>query len=195
MKISVKAHIADVTKGLSELQKSVVPKAAQMALNRTAPAVKTFTVRALQSTLKLRNQAGLRASIKVSKASKGNLTAEVSTADRSIKMDETRNALVRVTRKRVGKGTRKQTKVIFKGKLLDGAIQIELAPIRSIRKKDGGRYGTGQRSQRVAPVYAYTQLQELIKAEIDKQQEAIGMQRFDKEFDTALAQALRVARF
>lgn len=195
MRISVKAHIADVTKGLSELQKSVIPAAAQMALNRTAPTVRTHTVRALQATLKLRNQAGLRASIKVTKAQKQNLTAEVSTADRSIKMDETRNALVRVTRKRTGKGTRKQTTVIFKGQVMDGLIQITLAPIRTIRKKEGGRYSTGKRSQKVAPVYAYTQVQELISAEIDRQQEELGMKRFDVEFDRALAQALRVARF
>lgn len=197
MRISVKAHIADVIKGLNELERECVPRATQQALNRVAPTVKTRTVRELQSELKLRNQGGLRASIKVTKASKGNLSAEVSTADRSIKMDETRNAVVKVTRKRVagGKGSRKHSKVIFKGQLLDGAIQVTLSPLRSIRKKEGGRYSSGKKSQRIAPVYAYTQVQELIKAKIDELQEKVGVERFGIEFDRALTEGLRRLRF
>jgi hypothetical protein len=190
--ISVRAHIKEVTKGLSDLQREVVTRAAQQALNRVAPTVKTATVRALQAQLKLRNQAGLRATIRVVKAQKGNLTAEVGTADRSIKMDETRNALVRVTRKRVGKTTRKVTTVLFKGKRLNSdVIQVTLAPVRSIRKKEAGRYSTGKRSRKIAPVYAYTQVQELIAAKVDELQEKLGVQRFEIEFDRSLAEGLR----
>jgi Prophage minor tail protein Z (GPZ) len=195
MRIDVRSDIREVTRGLTDLQRTVIPKATQQALNRVAPTVKTATVRALQARLKLRNQAGLRASIRVVKAQQGNLTAEVGTADRSIKMDETRNALVRVTRKRTtGGGSRKVTTVLFKGVKLDGVIQVTLSPLRSIRKKDGGRYSSGKRSQRIAPVYAYTQVQELIKAEIDREQERLGAQRFGIEFDRALAEGLRRLR-
>jgi hypothetical protein len=195
MRIDVRSDIREVTRGLTDLQRTVIPKATQQALNRVAPTVKTATVRALQARLKLRNQAGLRTSIRVVKAQQGNLTAEVGTADRSIKMDETRNALVRVTRKRTtGGGSRKVTTVLFKGVKLDGVIQVTLSPLRSIRKKDGGRYSSGKRSQRIAPVYAYTQVQELIKAEIDREQERLGAQRFGIEFDRALAEGLRRLR-
>jgi hypothetical protein len=199
MRISVQAYIKEVTKGLNELQREVVPRAAQQALNYVVPRVKTLTVRELQSALRLRNQKGLRASIKVVKASKGNLTAEVATADRSIKMDESMNAVVRVTRKRIpgGKGSRKVTTVIFKGQKLDGAIQINLDVTGkgTIRKKDGGRYAGGKRSQRVAPVFAYTQLQEMIRAEIDKHQEAQGLRDFAAEFDRVLKVQLTKLRF
>jgi Prophage minor tail protein Z (GPZ) len=195
MRIDVRADIRELTRGLTDLQRTVIPKATQQALNRVAPTVKTATVRALQARLKLRNQSGLRASIRVVKAQQGNLTAEVGTADRSIKMDETRNALVRVTRKRtIGGGSRKVTTVLFKGAKLDGVIQVTLSPLRSIRKKEGGRYSTGKRSQKIAPVYAYTQVQELIKAEIDREQERLGAQRFGIEFDRALAEGLRRLR-
>lgn len=195
MRIDVRSDIRDLTRGLTELQRTVLPKVTQQALNRVAPTVKTATVRALQARLKLRNQAGLRASIRVVKAQMGNLTAEVGTADRSIKMDETRNALVRVTRKRTtGGGSRKVTTVLFKGVKLDGVIQVTLSPLRSIRKKPGGRYSSGKRSQKIAPVYAYTQVQELIKAEIDREQERLGAQRFGIEFDRALAEGLRRLR-
>ncbi len=196
MRISVQAHIKDVVKGLSELEREVVPRVTQQALNRVAPTVRTMTVRAMQAELRLRNQAGLRAIIKVTKAQKGNLSAEVSTHDKSIKMDETRNAVVKVTRKRIvgGKGTRKHTKVVFKGHTLEGAIQVELSP-RSIRKKPGGRYSSGKRSQKIAPVFAYSALQELIHAKIDEQQEKLGVARFSVEFDRALSEGLRRLRF
>lgn len=199
MRIDVKPFIKEVMKGLDELQREVVPRAAQQALNRVAPTVKTATVRKLQAELRLKNQAGLRASIKIVKAQKGNLEAVVTTQDRSISIDETRNALVRVTRKRITRadgrrgGYRKVTTVLFKGAKLDGVIQVELSP-RSIRKKDGGRYTGGKRSQRVAPVFAYTVLQELIRAEIDKGQEMLGIERFDIEFNRALAEGLRRLR-
>lgn len=193
--ISVRADIKEVVRGLSDLEREVVPRAAQQALNRVAPTVKTATVRALQAQLKLRNQAGLRATIRVVKAQKGNLTAEVGTADRSIKMDETRNALVRVTRKRVGKTTRKVTTVLFKGKRLgEDVIQVTLAPVRSIRKKEPGRYATGKKSAKIAPVYAYTQLQELIAAKVDEMQDKLGEERFRIEFDRSLAEGLRRLR-
>lgn len=189
--ISVRTKFEDALRGLSELDKKCVPVAAQQALNRVAPTVKTRTVREVQQRLALRRQGGIRALITVSKASKGDLTARVVTADSSIKMDETRNAVVKVTRKRVnvnGKSrVQKVTTVLFKGKTLDGAIQIELGAKRTIRKKEKGRYGTGQRSQRVAPVWAYSALQELIKGEIDKIQETLGIERFEIEFDRALA--------
>lgn len=195
MRVSVKGYISDVMKGLSELEREVVPRAAQQALNRVAPRVKTATVRSLQVQLKLRNQSGLRATIRVVKAQKGNLTAEVGTADRSIKMDETRNALVRVTRKRVGGRSQKVTTVLFKGKRLsEDVIQVTLAPLRSIRKKEAGRYTTGKKSRKIAPVYAYTQVQELIKAEVDKMQEKLGVERFEIEFDRALKEGLRRLR-
>lgn len=195
--ISVRADIKEVIRGLSELEREVVPRAAQQALNYVVPRVKTLTVRELQSALKLRNQKALRATIRVVKAQKGNLTAEVGTADRSIKMDETSNALVRVTRKRVGKTTRKVTTVLFKGQRLDGVIQIKLDVTGkgTIRKKDGGRYSGGKRSQRVAPVYAYTQLQELIRAEIDKHQEGQAMRDFAEEFNRVLGVQLTKLRF
>lgn len=195
LKLSVKANIASVTRGLSELQRSVVPRATQQALNRVAPTVKTHTVRALQKALRLRNQSGLRLSIKVVKASQGNLAAEVNTADRSIKMDETRNAVVKVTTKRIDGRRTRVTKVVFKGHTVDGLIQIKFDARATIRKKEPGRYSSGKRSQRVAPVYSYTQVQELISAAIDKQQETLGSQRFSIEFDRALANALRQAGF
>jgi hypothetical protein len=195
MRIDVKPFIKEVMKGLDELQREVVPRATQQALNRVAPTVKTRTVRALQAQLKLKNQAGLRATIRVVKAQKGNLRAEVGTADRSIKMDETRNAIVRVTRKRVGRTTRKVTTVLFKGqRLSENVIQVTLAPVRSIRKKEPGRYSSGKRSAKIAPVYAYTQVQELIAAKVDEMQEKLGAERFEIEFDRALAEGLRRLR-
>lgn len=197
MKLDVRAHIPDVVKGLDDLGKNVVPRATQQALNRVAPTVRTHTVRALQAELRLKNQSGLRASIIVIKAQKGNLTAEVKTADRSIRLDESRNTLVRVTRKRIpGKrGTRKHTDVLFKAKRIDGLIQIDLSIGKRIVSKEEGRYKSGKKNQRVALAYAWTQVQELFNAEIDKQQERLGIERFKIEFDRALAQALRVARF
>jgi hypothetical protein len=162
-----------------------------------APTIRTFTVRALQAELRLKNQAGLRSSIIVIKAQKGNLTAEVKTTDRSISLDESRNTLVRVTRKRIpGKrGTRKHTDVLFKAKRIDGLIQIDLSIGKRIVSKEEGRYKSGKKNQRVALAFAWTQVQELFKAEIDKQQDAKGEERFRIEFDRALANALRQAGF
>ena len=193
--INVRADIKDVVKGLSELEREVVPRVTQIALNYAVPRVRKATIRELQKTLNLRNQKGLSASIKVFKASRNSLTAEVVTSDRSIKMDESKNAVVKVTRK--GKGKRRFTTVSFKGQTLDGAIQVKLDVTGkgAIRKKDGGRYAGGKRSQRIAPVYAYTQLQEFLKAEIDRQQEVQGIRDFGAEFDRALKVQLSKLRF
>jgi hypothetical protein len=195
--ISVKAYVDEVVKGLSELEREAVPRAAQQALNRVAPTVRTHTVRSLQSELKLKNQAALRGAIVVVKAQKLNLTAEVKTTDRSIRLDESRNTLVRVTRKRIPgkKGTRKHTSVLFKAKRIEGLIQIDLAVGRRIVSKEPGRYKSGKKNQRVALAYAWTMVQELFKAEVDKQQEKVGVNRFEIEFDRSLENALRKLRF
>lgn len=195
--ISVRADIANVVQGLSELEREAVPRAAQQALNRVAPTIRTFTVRALQAELRLRNQGALRASIVVIKAQKGNLTAEVMTTDRAIRLDETKNTLVRVTRKRIPgkKGTRKHTEVLFKAKRIEGLIQIDLSVGKRVVSKEERRYKSGKKNQRVALAFAWTQVQELFKAEIDKQQDEKGEERFRIEFDRALANALRSSGF
>ncbi len=197
MRISVQAHIKDVTKGLSELQREVVPRVTQQALNRVAPTVRTHTVRALQAEMKLKNQGALRASIIVVKAQKLNLTAEVKTTDRSIRLDESRNTLVRITRKRMPgrKKPQKVTTVLFKAKRIDGLIQIDLSAGRRIVSKEEGRYKSGKKNQRVALAYAWTLVQELFNSEIDKQQENVGVDRFYIEFDRALTEGLRRLRF
>lgn len=152
MRVSVKGYISRVIKGLSELEREVVPRAAQQALNRVTPTVRTHTVRALQGELRLKNQSALRGAIIVVKAQKGNLTAEVKTTDRSIRLDESRNTLVRVTRKRMPgrKKAQKHTTVLFKAKRIDGLIQIDLAVGKRIVSKEEGRYKSGKKNQRVA---------------------------------------------
>lgn len=197
--ISVRANIKDVIKGLSELEREVVPRAAQQALNKVAPTVRTHTVRALQTELKLKNQGSLRASIIVVKAQKGNLTAEVKTTDRSIRLDESRNTLVRITRKRItGPSGRarmqKVTTVLFKAKRIDGLIQIDLSAGKRIVSKEAGRYKSGKKNQRVALAYAWTMVQELFNSKIDEKQEELGEQRFRIEFDSALNEGLRRLR-
>lgn len=195
--INVRADIKDVIRGLTDLEREVVPRAAQQALNRVAPTIRTHTVRALQTELKLKNQGALRASIVVVKAQKGNLTAEVKTTDRSIRLDESRNTLVRITRKRLPgrKKAQKVTTVLFKAKRIDGLIQIDLSGGKRIVSKEEGRYKSGKKNQRVALAYAWTIVQELFNAKIDDKQDEMGEERFRIEFDRALKEGLRRLRF
>lgn len=196
MRISVESHIKDVTKGLTQLRGDIRTKAELMALNRTGITVRAETVRSLQAELQLKNQAMLRKAIQQSKATKGDVPETIIYVnERAINIDLTKLASVSVTRRGKGKSKKRVTVVRFKGKVLDGAIQVSLAGKRTIRAKDAGRYSSGKKSAKIKPVYAYTTTQEYFRAKIDETQERVTLARFPIEFDRALGVVLRALRF
>jgi len=188
--ISVTAHIESVTSALSELQRDVVPRATQQALNRAADTVRSRTTKEIARVMALRRQGLLKGIIVLHKASKNSLSATVTTSDKNLGLEDTKNTVVRVYRK----GKRRISKVVFKGQTLDGAFRIEQIGnlSRGIFKAGEGKYGSGNR--KVKRLFAYPVLQELIHGQIDKIQEQVGTERFEVEFDRALANELRRLR-
>lgn len=197
MRISVEGQVNDVIKGLGQLRGDIRKKAELMALNRTSITLRAETVRALQSELQLKNQAMLRrAIVRYPATSKSDvLETAVGVNERAINIDLTRLASVSVTRRGKGKSKKRVTVVRFKGKVLDGAIQVSLAGKRTIRAKDAGRYSSGKKSAKIKPVYAYTTTQEYFRAKIDETQERVALSRFPIEFERALGVVLRALRF
>lgn len=196
MRISVKGQVDDVLKGLGQLRGDIRKKAELMAVNRTGITVRAQTVRALQAELQLKNQAMLRRAIVRYPALTKNDTVEtiIGVDERAINIDITKLASVSVTRRGKGKSKKRVTIVRFKGRVLDGAIQVSLAGKRTIRAKDAGRYSSGKKSAKIKPVYAYTTTQEYFRAKIDETQERVTLARFPIEFDRALGVVLRALR-
>lgn len=196
MRISVREQVDDLMRGLGQLRGDLRTKAELMALNRAGITVRAHTVRALQAELQLKNQAMLRKAIQQSKATKGDvLETIIYVNERAINIDLTKLASVSVTRRGMGKRKKRVTIVRFKGKVLDGAIQVTLAGKRTIRAKDAGRYSSGQKSAKIKPVYAYTTTQEYFRAKIHETQERVTLARFPIEFQRALGVVLRALRF
>ncbi|MDB6078162.1 MAG: Prophage minor tail protein [Akkermansiaceae bacterium] len=197
MIISVTSKIDDVLKGLSELEKDAVPNAAQQALNRAGRTVQSRTVKELATEMALRKQSDIRALITITKAAKGSLSVKVTVMDKALGVEASKKLLVKQNFKGKGSSKRRVFKVNYKGEVIDQAFRVQNLGGMSGKGiftplPDQPRYKTGNRQ--ISRVFSFTTVQELIHAKLDEMQEKIGTERFEVEFDTALANALRRLR-
>ena len=187
--ISVKAHIEGVTSALSALEKEVVPRAAQQALNRAGDTVRSRTVKELATEMALRRQSDLKGIITVKKAARGNLSVSVTVTSKSLGIEASKKTLVRQTRK---KG-RKVFKITYKGEAIDQAFRPDnlgqLSGKGVFTPIVGQRYATGNRA--MSRKFSFTTVQEMAHAKIDEIQEKVGVDRFAVEFDRSLANEIR----
>ncbi|QJE97998.1 phage tail protein [Luteolibacter luteus] len=194
--ISVKSYIADVTRGLTELQRTVIPRVTQQALNKTGEAVRSRTQSDLAEEMKLRAKSALKQIVVIHKAVRLSGQVEVTVSDRKgLGLEATENTTVQVFFRGKGKSKRQVSQVFFKGKQLDGTFRIkQIGSLKKgIFKKGEGRYPSG--NQRVTRLFTYQATQEFFHAKIDRIQDRIAPRRFEKEFDAALANELRKRGF
>jgi hypothetical protein len=197
MNVSVKAKLDDVLNGLSDLQKDAVPQAAQQALNRSGQTVLSRTVKEVAADMGLRKQSDLRPLVTITKAAKGNLKVQVTINDKTLGLEYSKQAIVRQTTRGKGKSRRKAFSVTYKGGSIPNAFRVQNYGKLSnvgifVPDPKGEKTKLGHRA--IKRVFLFSTVQEAVHAKVDEIQEAVGSERFEVEFDRALANALSKLR-